>query len=71
MKDISEGIIPVGTKWVYVIKRKPHRSIKKFKARKVGRGFTQQLGVNYDETHGQTMRPESLRILLISALAKG
>jgi hypothetical protein len=56
---------------VYVIKRTPDRSIEKFKARKIGRGFTQQLGVNYDETHAQTMRSESLRILLIIALAKG
>jgi hypothetical protein len=70
MKDIPEGITPVDTKWVYVINRKPDRSIK-FKAREVSRGFTQQLGVNYDETHAQTMWSESLRILLIIALAKG
>jgi hypothetical protein len=71
VKDIPEGITPVDIKWVYVIKRKPDRSIEKLKAWKVGRGFTQQLGVNYDETHAQTMRSESLRILLIIALAKG
>jgi peroxiredoxin len=41
VKDIPEEIIPVDTKWVYVIKRNPDRSIEKFKAQKVGRGFTQ------------------------------
>jgi hypothetical protein len=71
VKDILEGITPVDTKWVYAIKQKPDRLIEKFKARKVGRGFTQQLGVNYDETYAQTMRSESPRILLIIALAKG
>jgi hypothetical protein len=71
VKDIPEGITPVDTKLVYVTKRKPDRSTEKFKARKVGRGFTQQLRINYDETHAQTMLSESLRILLIIALAKG
>ena len=65
---IPEGVIPVDTKWVYVIKRKADGSIEKFKARKVGRGFTQQYGVNYDETYAQTMRPETLRILITIAL---
>jgi transposase InsO family protein len=71
VNEIPQGITPVDTKWVYVIKRKHDGTIEKFKARKVGRGFTQQLGVNYDETYAQTMRAESLRIILIIALAKG
>jgi hypothetical protein len=68
---IPEGIKPVDTKWVYVIKRKPDGSIEKFKARKVGRGFSQEKGVNYNETYAQTARLETWRIVLAIALAKG
>ena len=70
-KDIPEGVNLVDTKWVYVIKRKADGSIEKFKGRKVGRGFTQQLGIDYDETHAQTMRAETMKILMVIALSKG
>ena len=66
--SIPEGTKIVDTKWVYVIKRKNDGTIEKFKARKVGRGFTQIEGVNFDETYAQMMRPETLKILLIVAL---
>ena len=56
------------TKWAYVIQRKPDGSIKKYKARKVGRGLTQKYGINYDETYSQMMRPETFKILLVIAL---
>jgi hypothetical protein len=67
------NIILTETKWVYIINRKPDRSIEKYKARKVGRGFTQEDGVNYDsdKTSSQMMRPETWRMILVTALAKG
>ena len=71
VKDIPEGVNSVDTKWVYVIKRKADGSIEKFKGRKVGRGFTQQLGIDYDKTHAQTMRAETMKILMVIALSKG
>jgi len=49
--DIPEGTRIVDTKWVYLVKRKADGTIEKFKARKVGRGFTQEEGINYDETY--------------------
>jgi hypothetical protein len=65
--QLPEGIKPVDTKWVYVIKRKPDRFIEKYKARKVGRGFTQEDGINYDsdKTSSQMMRPETWRMILV------
>jgi len=66
--DIPEGTRIVDTKWVYVIKRKADVTIEKFKARKVGRGFTQEEGINYDETYAQMMQTETFKILLVIAL---
>ena len=68
---IPEGIKIVDTKWVYVVKRKPDGTIDKYKARKVGRGFTQIAWINYDETYAHMMLPESLKILLVIALHRG
>jgi len=66
-KDIPEGAKGVDTKWVYLIKRKPDSSIDKYKARKVGRSFAQEYGINYDETYSQMKRPETFKILLVIA----
>jgi len=66
--DIPEGTKIVDTKWVYLVKRRADGSVEKYKARKVGRGFTQEAGVNYDETYAQMIRPETLKILLVIAL---
>ena len=67
---LPEGVKPVDTKWVYTVKRKPDGSIEKYKARKVGRGFSQEEGVSYDadQTFAQMMRPETFKILLVIAL---
>jgi hypothetical protein len=72
-QDIPKKTKIVDTKWIYVVKRKPDGSIEKYKARKVGRGFTQEDGISYDsdKTYAQMMRPETLKILLIIALYRG
>lgn len=58
----------VETQWVYAIKRKPDGTIEKYKPRKVRRGFTQEASISYDadKNHAQMMRPETLKILLVS-----
>lgn len=45
-QDIPENTKIVDTKWVYKIKRGIDGGIAKYKARKVGRGFNQEYGVN-------------------------
>jgi hypothetical protein len=71
VEGIPEGYKTVDTKWVYVIKRNPNGSIKKFKARKVGRGFSQEKGIDYDKTYAQMARIETWRVMLTVALSKG
>ncbi|KAL9259335.1 Retrovirus-related Pol polyprotein from transposon TNT 1-94-like protein [Drosera capensis] len=49
--DLPAGRSAIGNKWVFKIKRKPNKTIHKYKARLVAKGFTQQEGVDYDETY--------------------
>ena len=66
--DIPEGTRIVDTKSVFLVKRRGNGSVEKYKARKVRRGFTQEAGVNYDETYDQMVRPETVKISLVIAI---
>jgi len=48
VNKLSEGVKAVDAKWVYIAKRRLDGSIEKYKARKVGQGFTRVDGVSYD-----------------------
>jgi hypothetical protein len=71
IQEIPPGARTVDTKWVYKIKRRADETIEKYKARKVGRGFSQKYGIDYDETHAQMARMETWRILMTIALSLG
>jgi hypothetical protein len=71
VQGIPEGYKVVDTKCVYVIKRSPNRSIEKFKPRKVGQGFCQEKGTNYDKTYAQMARLKTWQVMPIVALSKG
>ena len=61
----------VSSKWVFKKKRGISGAVEKYKARLVARGYTQEEGVNYYETFAPTIRCESVRLMLVEALAKG
>jgi hypothetical protein len=65
-----KGANIVSCKWVFKIKRLPDGRIDRYKARLVARGFSQQYGVDYDETFAPVVRMETLRILLAIAAAE-
>ena len=63
----SLGKSVVGFKWIYNIKTRSDRSIARYKTRLVAKGFTQEYGIDYDETFASVARISTIRALLAVA----
>ncbi|GJX32057.1 retrovirus-related pol polyprotein from transposon TNT 1-94 [Tanacetum coccineum] len=57
----------VGSKWVFKNKKDEHGITTKNKARLVAQGYSQEEGINYDETFAPVARMEAIRIFLAFA----
>ena len=54
----------VSSKWLFKIKHVVDRSIEKYKARFVTRGFSQKEGIDYEETFAHVARYTSIRTII-------
>ena len=78
MKNGVWGSVPrlkdkfvVTSKWIYKIKHAADGSIDKYKAIFVARGFSQQEGINYEETFAPTTKYTMIRSLVSLAASIG
>ncbi|CAM8979321.1 unnamed protein product [Rhodiola kirilowii] len=69
--DLPFGKNPVGSKWIYRIKRHSDGTIQRYKARLVARGFTQLEGLDYHETFAPVVKMNIVRTYLAVAISKG
>jgi hypothetical protein len=62
---------PIGTKWVWKNKEGENGEVVRNKLRLVAQGFSQQEGIDYEETFAPVACLEAIRILLAFSVAKG
>ncbi|GKB43752.1 retrovirus-related pol polyprotein from transposon TNT 1-94 [Tanacetum coccineum] len=60
--------IAIGSKWVFRNKKDEHGITTKNKARLVAQGYSQEEGIDYDETFAPAARMEAIRIFLAFAI---
>ncbi|GJU42368.1 retrovirus-related pol polyprotein from transposon TNT 1-94 [Tanacetum coccineum] len=61
------GKIVIGSKWLFMNKKDKHGITTKNKARLVAQGYSQEEGIDYDETFAPVARMEAIRIFLAFA----
>lgn len=54
----------IGCKWVFKTKRGAHNEVVKLKARLVAKGYSQQPGIDFEETYAPVARYSSIRAVL-------
>ena len=67
MVDLPPSQSVVGCRWVYKIKTKADESTEWYKAHLVAKGFTQEYGIDYEETFAHVACLTSFKCLIAMA----
>lgn len=67
LKQLPEGRKVIDNKWVFKVKKYANGQIERYKARLVIRGFTQEYGIDYEETFSPVVKFTSLRSIIAMA----
>ena len=68
--DLPSGKYAIGCKWVYKIKTRLDGTVDRYKARLIARGFTQEYGIDYEETFAYVARLSSVMTLIAVSAAR-
>ena len=58
--ELSEGVKPIGRKWIFKTKKDSKGNIETYKTRLVTKGFTQKEGIDYKEPFSLMYSKDSL-----------
>ena len=64
MVDVPKDKDVISVKWIYKTKQDANGNVQKHKARMVARGFTQQPGIDFNETFAPVTRMDTVRTVL-------
>ncbi|XP_043710284.1 uncharacterized mitochondrial protein AtMg00820-like [Telopea speciosissima] len=68
---LPHGKKPIGSKWVFKIKRHSDGSIERYKARPIAKGYNQVEGVDYHDTFAPVEKLVTIRTLITLVVIQG
>ena len=67
LAKLPPGRKPIGSRWVFLVKRKKDGTIERYKGRVVAKGYAQQPGLDFKETFAPTAKWATIRAILALA----